>query len=412
MRCSLSVPLLLFVLAAAACISQVWACSCDGCVWTYNNITFNTQRTFPAMCSGNNFIGVQRVNVRSTDGSQFRVFTLNQTGSSQVYTNGSTLSSTACFNTPVNADAYTVIPDNSMFAVEVLCDSSNGCSVQYYVDWDCYADNNTNLPSPSTSVSLETATTYSWSTINSSCTASCTLQVTCQDGFGHAIDPAQCDSSLGEPKSEPCYDSPCVPKWNISSWSACSATCGGGVQNRNISCVAPAGNPVPSSHCPAAPATCQSCNTQGCSCDTGSACFGAGGLYSTIVVTSTEFCCPNGTPYMNLNGSSCSCSHTSNPSAICQATIPTNNAALSGQAAMLFGSVVSLGTVCVISSYQPTFDTVAVASTDNSEFRLFARNVSDVSSTTSPYMYDNGSVLASAFQVNESNVQTGGTSGA
>ena len=34
-----------------------------------------------------------------------------------------------------------------------------------------------------------------------------------------------------------CNDIPCPPRWNISDFSPCSKTCGGGIQSRDVQCI-------------------------------------------------------------------------------------------------------------------------------------------------------------------------------
>jgi len=58
--------------------------------------------------------------------------------------------------------------------------------------------------------------------------------------------------------------SACTYSFSYGSWSACSASCGGGTQTRSASCVRSDGATVSNSYC-GTPTTSQSCNTQACS---------------------------------------------------------------------------------------------------------------------------------------------------
>ena len=75
-----------------------------------------------------------------------------------------------------------------------------------------------------------------------------TRSVTCSNGNCLTVQPAT---------SQSCTMAPCG-SWQVSSWGACSKTCGGGSQTRSVSC--PSGNCSSSNK----PATSQSCNTQAC----------------------------------------------------------------------------------------------------------------------------------------------------
>lgn len=60
-------------------------------------------------------------------------------------------------------------------------------------------------------------------------------------------------------------------QWNVSTWSNCSASCGGGTQTRTVTCLRNDGQTVSDSLCTkyvgSKPATSQSCNTQSCAPD-------------------------------------------------------------------------------------------------------------------------------------------------
>jgi len=55
-----------------------------------------------------------------------------------------------------------------------------------------------------------------------------------------------------------------IPKWIPSAWGSCNVLCGGGQQQRNLTCLYASGAAAPPSLCGTKPATHQSCNTQPC----------------------------------------------------------------------------------------------------------------------------------------------------
>ncbi len=63
-----------------------------------------------------------------------------------------------------------------------------------------------------------------------------------------------------------CSPNPCFATWSVGPWSACSTTCGPGIQTRTVQCTI-AGTILPDSQCATAgakPATTQSCNSGPC----------------------------------------------------------------------------------------------------------------------------------------------------
>ena len=245
--------------ASQSCNTAACACSCSGCTSTFSNIPFNGQQNVVIQCnagSGPNYIGVEVVNVQSTDRSLFRVFTRDVASPWPIYTAGSALSSTTCYKMPNSGGSWTVLADEWQFAVEVLCDTPSGCSVEYNVaGWGCYINNDPTYPGPSASVSLTTATTYSWQqATNTGCTASCgggVVNVTyqCEDGYGHVINSPQC-SSITKPAAVACNTQACITySWQTSAWGTCTATCGGGSQTRSVSCQSSTGATVSNGYC-------------------------------------------------------------------------------------------------------------------------------------------------------------------
>ena len=87
--------------------------------------------------------------------------------------------------------------------------------------------------------------TYTWKSSGfSSCTSSCLggLQesiVTCvASGAGTAVLPYFCDpNTKPEIKVHVCNEKACLPRWNITDFSDCSKSCGGGMQTRELHCV-------------------------------------------------------------------------------------------------------------------------------------------------------------------------------
>lgn len=105
--------------------------------------------------------------------------------------------------------------------------------------------------------------------------------VTCGGGFQeshpvctHSDTGAEVDDRLCNVDERPdsrvrtCNGNPCPPGWQMGAWGDCSASCGGGQQVRNVSCVRPSvpNVPVAEHFCPGQrPVTSQSCNVHDCS---------------------------------------------------------------------------------------------------------------------------------------------------
>ncbi|EEC14443.1 hypothetical protein IscW_ISCW021248 [Ixodes scapularis] len=105
--------------------------------------------------------------------------------------------------------------------------------------------------------------------------------VTCGGGFqeshpvctssdtGSEVDDRLCNvDERPDSRVRKCNGNPCPPGWQMGAWGDCSASCGGGQQVRNVSCVRPTVPPVPVAEhfCPGQrPATSQSCNLHDCS---------------------------------------------------------------------------------------------------------------------------------------------------
>ncbi|KFP07251.1 A disintegrin and metalloproteinase with thrombospondin motifs 7, partial [Calypte anna] len=92
--------------------------------------------------------------------------------------------------------------------------------------------------------------------------------VTCPE-LGH------CEESLRPNSTRPCNTHPCT-SWVVGSWGECSAPCGGGIQRRQVKCInTQTGQEGPSSLCDhqPQPQSTQKCNLQDCdSSESGSSC--------------------------------------------------------------------------------------------------------------------------------------------
>jgi hypothetical protein len=115
------------------------------------------------------------------------------------------------------------------------------------------------------------AETYAWETGSwSDCDELCnggtqTRSVKCMTSTGKPAASIKC------PRTRPvafqtCNTQACTTySYKTGSWGGCSATCGGGTQNRSVSCVSSDGRTVADSQCSGTkPATSQRCNTQAC----------------------------------------------------------------------------------------------------------------------------------------------------
>uniref|UniRef100_A0AAX7SV68 Si:ch211-267e7.3 n=1 Tax=Astatotilapia calliptera TaxID=8154 RepID=A0AAX7SV68_ASTCA len=84
---------------------------------------------------------------------------------------------------------------------------------------------------------------YSWKvSAYAPCSSTCTTGITstyalCVRYDGTEVDDRYCDSlTRPEPTQEFCIGKQCPPRWETSGWSACSRTCGEGVQYRIVRC--------------------------------------------------------------------------------------------------------------------------------------------------------------------------------
>lgn len=105
----------------------------------------------------------------------------------------------------------------------------------------------------------------------SACSVSCgdgieTRDASCADLQGHTIDTSLCDRRE-RIVQKPCHRAPC-PSWRLGTWSACSVSCLDGWKTRRVSCVDANGNDVASEQClkpgEARPHSHQPCNQGPC----------------------------------------------------------------------------------------------------------------------------------------------------
>ncbi|KAE8298082.1 A disintegrin and metalloproteinase with thrombospondin motifs 9 [Larimichthys crocea] len=88
------------------------------------------------------------------------------------------------------------------------------------------------------------------------CTKPCgggikTRLVVCQRPNGERFNDLSCEIHDKPPDREQCNTQPCPssPHWSTDPWSSCSAACGKGFKSRKVSCVTGSGRPVPEESC-------------------------------------------------------------------------------------------------------------------------------------------------------------------
>ncbi|XP_053449589.1 ADAMTS-like protein 3 isoform X3 [Nycticebus coucang] len=115
--------------------------------------------------------------------------------------------------------------------------------------------------------------TYDWEYAGfTPCTATClggrqeAIAVCLHIQTQQTVNDSLCDMVHRPPAmSQACNTEPCPPRWHLGSWGACSATCGVGIQTRDVYCLYPGESPAPSEECrDEKPHALQACNQFDC----------------------------------------------------------------------------------------------------------------------------------------------------
>ncbi|XP_075407973.1 A disintegrin and metalloproteinase with thrombospondin motifs 20 [Tenrec ecaudatus] len=86
-----------------------------------------------------------------------------------------------------------------------------------------------------------------WGSCSGSCAGGVQLRaVVCQDENGQNA--SDCPTASKPPESKLCGSGPC-PQWNHGSWGECTQTCGGGIKSRLVVCQFPNGQIAEEQHC-------------------------------------------------------------------------------------------------------------------------------------------------------------------
>ncbi|XP_067094306.1 A disintegrin and metalloproteinase with thrombospondin motifs 16 [Osmerus mordax] len=84
---------------------------------------------------------------------------------------------------------------------------------------------------------------YTWAVIRSHCSASCaggqmTTKSACYKDLRVQVNTSYCNPRTRPSTGiTPCNSQPCPARWSVGEWSACSRSCGGGEQTRQVRCV-------------------------------------------------------------------------------------------------------------------------------------------------------------------------------
>ncbi|XP_008842665.2 ADAMTS-like protein 3 isoform X1 [Nannospalax galili] len=115
--------------------------------------------------------------------------------------------------------------------------------------------------------------TYDWEYAGfTPCTATClgghreAIAVCIHIDTQQTVNDSLCDMTHRPPAmSQACNTEPCPPRWHMGSWGPCSATCGVGIQSREVYCLHPEESPAPPEECrDEKPHALQACNQFDC----------------------------------------------------------------------------------------------------------------------------------------------------
>ncbi|XP_054858272.1 ADAMTS-like protein 3 [Eublepharis macularius] len=140
----------------------------------------------------------------------------------------------------------------------------------------CHLESCDGDPAPSNlglSHSEDTGVIYDWEYIGfTPCSATCmggtqeAIAVCIHEQTKQAVNNSLCDSSRKPPAmTRVCNTRDCPPRWQVGPWRQCSATCGVGIQTREVQCQQPGGAAVGPESCKEErPHALQACNQVDC----------------------------------------------------------------------------------------------------------------------------------------------------
>jgi hypothetical protein len=148
--------ILLLLLCLISSVQRIYGQTCD-CRSCSNTATVNPFTQFQASlstpCSVGTAAAVSAINVQSTDGSGFEVYTRDDPSGSAYYVAGSTTSSVTCFKM---GDGIVVGGQNPQIYVVIKCDSLfQPCKVRYSMRLTCVRIATTSTPKPTLSSTVK-----------------------------------------------------------------------------------------------------------------------------------------------------------------------------------------------------------------------------------------------------------------
>ncbi|XP_005381511.1 PREDICTED: ADAMTS-like protein 3 isoform X2 [Chinchilla lanigera] len=119
----------------------------------------------------------------------------------------------------------------------------------------------------------DSAGTFTWEYAGfTPCTATClgghqeAIAVCLHIQTQQTVNDSLCDAVHRPPAmSQACNTEPCPPRWHVGTWGPCSASCGVGIQTREVHCLHPEESPAPPEKCgDGKPHALQACNQFDC----------------------------------------------------------------------------------------------------------------------------------------------------